>query len=186
MTAHNMPHEAATRRDGPTISTPRRWVRAIVSALVVATAGNLLHFAYEWSGGSRVVALFAAVNESTWEHLKLAFWPALLLTPAQRWLYGPLPGWAAATATRCLLPSVLIVCGFYGYTAVLGRHHLAADIALFVVAIFLGESAGHLLLDRPTSPRLRTAALIALVTATLAFSTFTYFPPDLFLFDDPH
>lgn len=57
--------------------------RSLVSAIVVIAVGSLLHFAWEWSGRSAVVAVFAATNESTWEHLKLAFWPALALAPLQ-------------------------------------------------------------------------------------------------------
>ena len=98
-----------------------KW-RAFLSALVVIFAGSLLHFAWEWSGRSTVVAVFAATNESTWEHLKLAFWPALALTPLQQTFYGSLPGWLPATAIRCLLPSLVIVVLFYGYTALLGGH----------------------------------------------------------------
>lgn len=59
-----------------------RW-RSFVSAIVGISAGSLLHFAWEWSGRSTVVAVFAATNQNTWEHLKLAFWPALVLTPLQ-------------------------------------------------------------------------------------------------------
>lgn len=185
MSSETIPREPMAGSDEPLTSRLRWWGGVIVSTLIVSTAGVLLHFAYEWSGGSQIVALFAAVNESTWEHLKLAFWPALLLTPVQRRLYGSRPGWTAAVAIRCLLPSVLIVCGFYGYTALLGTHHVAADIGLFVISIFLGETGGHLMLERPLSLRIRAALLFALVAATLAFSSFTYFPPANFLFKDP-
>ena len=46
-----------------------------LSALV---AGTLLHFVYEWFGGN-VWAVIGAVNESTWEHLKLLFFPVGIL-----------------------------------------------------------------------------------------------------------
>ncbi|MEM3021819.1 MAG: DUF6512 family protein, partial [Candidatus Caldarchaeum sp.] len=49
----------------------------------IVFAGSLLHFTYELSGGNMVVALFSAVNESVWEHLKLPFFPALALTVYQ-------------------------------------------------------------------------------------------------------
>ena len=39
--------------------------------LVIAALGALLHFLYELSGCNKVVAIFAAVNESTWEHIKI-------------------------------------------------------------------------------------------------------------------
>ena len=42
---------------------------AVIPLIVV---GSVLHFAYDWSGHHRVVAVFAAVNESYWEHIKIA------------------------------------------------------------------------------------------------------------------
>jgi hypothetical protein len=161
-----------------------RW-RSFVSAIVVISAGSLLHFAWEWSGRSTVVAVFAATNESTWEHLKLAFWPALALAPLQHKIYGACPGWLPATAIRCILPSLLIVALFYGYTALLGSHHLAADIAIFALAVFAGEIVGHAMLTREFGSRSRIGALGILVLATVLFSTLTFRLPDSFLFHEP-
>ena len=53
-----------------------------------AVLGTLDHFAYDWSGKSLPVGAFCAVNESTWEHMKLLFFPVLLFTAVQlclRW-----------------------------------------------------------------------------------------------------
>ena len=47
----------------------------IAGILFTAIAGTLLHFAYEYSMENPLVAMFAPVNESTWEHMKLLFWP---------------------------------------------------------------------------------------------------------------
>ena len=46
--------------------------------LFTGALGTLLHFVYEWSGGSALAACVSAVNESTWEHMKLLFFPMLL------------------------------------------------------------------------------------------------------------
>lgn len=46
--------------------------------LVIAALGALLHFLYELSGCNKVVAIFAAVNESTWEHIKICLTPTIL------------------------------------------------------------------------------------------------------------
>ncbi|HET8656803.1 MAG TPA: DUF6512 family protein [Longimicrobiaceae bacterium] len=161
-----------------------KW-RSFLSAIAVISAGSLLHFAWEWSGRSMVVAVFAATNESTWEHLKLAFWPALALTPLQHRIYGSLPGWLPATAVRCMLPSFVIVALFYGYTALLGRHYLAADLAIFACAIFAGEVLGHAMVTRDFGARARMGALGLLVLATVLFSTLTFRPPNSFLFHEP-
>src|SRR5690625_6613879 len=42
-------------------------------------AGSLLHFLFDWTGHNRVVAIFSAVNESYWEHIKIAVWPVAFL-----------------------------------------------------------------------------------------------------------
>ena len=166
------------------MSETLKW-RSFLSAIVVVSAGSLLHFAWGWSGRSTLVAVFAATNESTWEHLKLAFWPALALAPIQRMIYGSEPGWLPATAIRCVVPSFVIVALFYGYTAVTGTHHLAADLAIFAVAIFAGEVLGHAVLRHEFGAASRMGASGVLVLATLLFSTLTFRPPDCFLFHEP-
>ena len=50
--------------------------RYALAFLLTALAGTALHFAYDWCL-SPLVGLFAPVNESVWEHLKLLFWPFL-------------------------------------------------------------------------------------------------------------
>ena len=52
----------------------------VFSIIFVWFLGTLLHFAFEWSGNNLFVANFSSVNESTWEHLKLLFYPMLLTT----------------------------------------------------------------------------------------------------------
>ena len=57
----------------------------LAGALFTAAMGTLLHFVYDWSGGWGAAAAFSAVNESTWEHMKLLFFPmltfVLIITP---------------------------------------------------------------------------------------------------------
>ena len=50
----------------------------IFSAIFTIILGTLLHFTYEWSGNNAFVGAFSSINESTWEHLKLAFYPMLI------------------------------------------------------------------------------------------------------------
>lgn len=166
------------------MSEALKW-RSFLSAIVVISAGSLLHFAWEWSGRSTLVAVVAATSESTWEHLKLAFWPALALAPIQRAIYGSEPGWLPATAIRCVVPSFVIVVLFYGYTAVVGTHHLAADLTIFAFAIVAGELLGHAVLRHEFGAASRTGAGGILILATLLFSTLTFRPPDCVLFREP-
>jgi len=156
-----------------------------VSALIVLTVGSVLHFTWEWSGRNTFVAVFSATNESTWEHLKMAFWPAASLTPFHRWFYGQQPGFLPGTAVRCLLSPLLIVGLFHGYTAVLGTNYLALDIGIFAIAIFAAEWAGHRVLRHAFGKAVHIGAAILLVLAIAAFAALSFMPPENFLFQDP-
>ena len=51
--------------------------------LFTGALGVLPHFLYEWSGGNTLAAAFSAVNESTWEHMKLLFFPMFVFSVFQ-------------------------------------------------------------------------------------------------------
>ena len=100
--------------------------------LFTGVLGTLLHFVYEWSGGSALAAWFSAVNESTWEHMKLLFVPLFLFSLVQVCLLGRnYPNLPAVRALSALAGIVLIPVLFYTYTGVLGFHVVWADIAVF-------------------------------------------------------
>lgn len=94
---------------------------------VVFLAGSALHFAFDWSGYWKPLAIIAAVNESVWEHLKLAFWPSLLWALIGYAAFKP-NAWAfwSAKGYALLVAPVLIVVIFYGYTSILGRNYLSS------------------------------------------------------------
>jgi hypothetical protein len=64
----------------------------IISGVIFTfLAGTLLHFTYEWSGNNFWVGLFSPVNESTWEHMKLLFFPMLFYSIASGILLRLIP-----------------------------------------------------------------------------------------------
>ena len=50
-------------------------ITIIIGILAVWVSGSLFHFVYDWTGKNTFVGLFFPTNESTWEHMKLAFLP---------------------------------------------------------------------------------------------------------------
>ena len=50
----------------------------ILSTVFTIILGTILHYTYKWSNKNPLVGTFSAVNESTWEHLKLLYFPMLL------------------------------------------------------------------------------------------------------------
>ena len=97
---------------------------------------QLLHFVYDWSGGWGAAAAFSAVNESTWEHMKLLFFPMFLFSVVQVCCLGRnYPNFLAARGVSTVTGVALIPVLFYTYTGVLGRHLLWADIAVFYLSV---------------------------------------------------
>lgn len=158
------------------------WRRILLSTLIIAPMGTALHFAYQWTGRNAFAGIFAPLNESTWEHLKLAFWPMLLLAPVQRRIYGNPPGWLPATAIRTIAAPLLIIVLFHGYTAILGTHLLLLDIGVFVLSVFGGETFGHLVMKRRFSRRARAVAGVAIVLMAGSFVAYSLRAPPGVLF----
>ena len=50
----------------------------ILSTIFIIVLGTILHYTFNWSNKNPLVGTFSAVNESTWEHLKLLFFPMLI------------------------------------------------------------------------------------------------------------
>jgi hypothetical protein len=69
---------------------------AVLGFLFITATGMLLHFVYEWSGQRKWVALIGAVNESTWEHMKIAVIPAFVWSIVEILLFGNHPNFIAA------------------------------------------------------------------------------------------
>lgn len=163
--------------------TRSRW--EIAGLLLTLLAGNLLHFVYEWTGGSPVAAAFSAVNESTWEHMKLLAVPWLLWTAAE----------AIASGGDALLPRALgllagiaaIPVAFYTLRGVTGQSHHLVNILIFQIAVLLAFAVTRMARKsgRFQGRGWQLLGLAVLLTAGGLFLRWTYRTPHLPLFADP-
>jgi hypothetical protein len=132
------------------------------------------------------LALIAAVNESVWEHLKLGFWPALFYALIEyKYLRKPTNNFLFAKVTCLYLIPISITALFYLYTTFV-EDMLVADIAIFILAVVIGQVTGYCLLSRRKLPEcLRALTIVALAISVLVFALFTFFPIHLPIFRDP-
>jgi hypothetical protein len=150
--------------------------------------GSALHFTFELSGGNPVVGAFSAVNESVWEHLKLVFWPALLLMLIEYVrLRKAADNFALAKTVGVYLAIITIPILFYSYTAITGKSIFLIDISTFVVAVIIGQVSSYkLLTHKKLSENLNRISLGLLILLGVAFVLFTFYPPQLSVFMDPN
>ena len=108
----------------------------IKGILFVSIAGTLAHFVYEWSNNNYILGFFFPVNESTWEHMKLFFFPMLLFSV---WMNQKLkeeyPCVTGALLAGTLLGTFLIPVLFYTYSGILGKNVPVLDIATFFISV---------------------------------------------------
>lgn len=163
----------------------RLWNMA--GAAFALVTGTLLHFVYEWFGGN-FWASVGAVNESTWEHLKLLFFPVLFWWIVEYLFRGRGErGFFAVRILAVLAGMLFIVAGFYTYSGILGKNYAVVDISLFVLAVLLtfylvnryAEGASSL----PAAADGAALAVFILLAAGFVFFTFT--PPHIGIFLDP-
>ncbi len=154
--------------------------------VIIFLSGSVLHFLFAWLGRWPPAALISAVNESVWEHLKLAFWPGLIFGLIEfLFLRAKTKNfWVAKTYGLFTMPFFIVVV-FYGYTALTGSHILWLDIALFGLAVIAGQMISFALMVRqPFHPKARIVARVILVLMIVVFSLFSYVPPRWPLFRD--
>lgn len=148
--------------------------------------GTFLHFLYDLSGGKLWAAVISGVNESTWEHMKLLFFPMLIFGLA-RFFFAPRRKDLTCILLRSiLLGQILIPILFYTYNGAVGKSPDWVNIAIFFIAAFFAFRYQAVLFKKESAscpfPRLALALLFGIA---LLFVLFTFFPPELGLFRDP-
>ena len=153
---------------------------------VTSLGGTLLHFLYEWLGEARWIAPFSGVNESTWEHMKLLFWPMLIYAAVQSLFFRDRADFWCVKLRGTLLGLILIPVLFYTLDGVLGRSPDWLNIAIFFISAaiaYLYETrrfkSGTAACKSPS----RAVTLLSLIAAL--FVMFTFAAPELGIFRDP-
>ncbi len=153
---------------------------------VVSFLGTLLHFLYEWTGKSSLAALISGVNESTWEHMKLLFFPMLAFALAESRFFQKREDFWCVNLAGISLGLILIPVLFYTYNGILGRSPDWFNIAVFFISAAAAYYTQAKLFERHNKKCLpSTVCLIALCLIGAAFIFFTFFTPRLPIFEDP-
>ena len=162
------------------------FVLALWGFAITALLGTLLHYLYDWTGESVWVAPFSGVNESTFEHMKLLFWPMLLFALASFPLFGKRSDFWCVTLRAITLGLLLIPVLFYTYNGAVGKSPDWLNISFF----FLSAAGAYFYVWRRFQKaergcRLPWVAILLLIFISLFFVLFTFYPPKLGLFLDP-
>ena len=158
---------------------------SIIGAVFISVLGTLLHFTYNWFGNNPVIGAFSAVNESTWEHLKLLYFPTLIVTIIGAIYYkGHVPNYVCARLKGLLTAMFFTVTFFYTSMGVLGKNYAILNILTFYVAVIIGEIIVNRQIKLVKHCNRRKEWIVWGILL-VCFIIFTYNPPEIGLFKDP-
>ena len=149
--------------------------------------GTLLHFLYEWTNESKLVAPFSAINESTWEHMKLLFFPLFVFAIVESRFFKDRENFWCVKLVGTIAGLVLIPVLFYTYNGSLGKSPDWLNITIFFVSAAATFFLETKLFKRDLLKcRKPLVCFLALLGVGILFVIFTFMPPNLPIFKNPN
>ena len=158
----------------------------ILGLVFTSLLGVLLHFLYDWTDQSIIVAPFSAVNESIWEHMKLLFFPMFIFSLIEYKFIGKnCESCWCANLVGTITGVLLIPTIYYTYTGMLGVNADWFNIVIFFIAAGTAYYLRNLLLKNkivfcksPVTP------FVILCLIAVVFVVMTFVQPKIPLFQD--
>lgn len=165
------------------IGIKRSFFYIIMSILL----GVLWHYIYDWSNGNQFVGMFFPKNESTWEHLKLLFYPVLIISILEYILKRRRDGFIVSRTYGVFYGMAIIVILFYTYMGVVGIEYAPINIIIYIIGVFAAYGMSEKYYERRSSTfRSREIITILLILLmVIAFAVFSFYTPDINIFRVP-
>ncbi|MDO5490619.1 MAG: DUF6512 family protein [Bacteroidaceae bacterium] len=157
-----------------------------ISVVVIFSIGCLSHFLYDILKAPKALGIFTAINESTWEHIKIAVTPILLWGLVDGYIYGNNPNYFSAKLSSLLIVTFFIPFVFYSYTRISKKPILLVDIIIFLTAIILSQFAFCGIINLPAFSHFTVyISAIGVFAYFGAYMTLTLLPIKAPIFKDP-
>ncbi|NFO57274.1 hypothetical protein FDB39_10280 [Clostridium botulinum] len=118
----------------------------LLSIPFIVLLATLFHYTYKLSNNSLLVGIFTPINESIWEHLKLATYPTIIWYAMSNIIFKNIildwKKWFYTCTISMIIASIIIVVFYYTYTGALGIHSLVLDIFSLVLGVSIGQYIG--------------------------------------------
>ncbi len=153
---------------------------------LTALSGTLLHFLYDWTNESLLIAPFSGVNESTWEHMKLLYFPLFGFALIQSRFFKEYKNFWCVKLAGVATGLVLIPVLFYTCNGAFGKSPDWFNITIFFIAAavaFLLETRLFKNERLPCKKPWLAFGLLCLIG--VLFIVFTFITPRIPLFQDP-
>lgn len=116
---------------------------SILGFIFISVIGTLSHFVYGWLGENSIIGAFFSVNESSWEHLKMAIIPGCMWLVIEYIYLDKKDSFFKAKFFSFVTMMFLILSLFYGYKSIFKEEILLLDIIIFYVSIAVGQFVSY-------------------------------------------
>ena len=163
----------------------------IIGCIITILLGVLLHFAYDLFNENKLVGIFAPVNESTWEHLKLLFIPFSLFSIFFYFKYKDVySNIFLLTLISNILGMLSIVMLYYFSSNVLKINNLVSNISVYILGVVISFFVFYIgLTNKKFYDATSGLDMLGICALSLLFTLFilnTYFPFKNTLTKDPN
>lgn len=157
-----------------------------IGMVLISIVGTILHFTYELSKHNKFVAIFSAVNESTWEHIKICITPTFLWSLYDGYVNGINSNYLIGKSMCLLTIIILIPFLFYIYTAFTKRSILFVDVICFYITVICSNLVFNYFINIDALPFIYTYLCCILLFIEIgAYMFLTFNPLKNIIFEDP-
>lgn len=147
--------------------------------------GTILHFLFDWTNKNILIAPFSAVNESTWEHMKLLFFPMFIFALIQNIFFRDFNNFWCNKLIGNLAGLILIPVLFYTINGIFGKTPDFINIAIFFICAAIVFIIETYLFKNHHYCKSPFIAFLSICFIGLLFIIFTFLTPQIPLFQDP-
>lgn len=163
----------------------------LLSSIGAFVFASIFHFVYELFK-IPIIGVIFPINESIWEHLKLCFYPTILIWmlpwgefyprwhKKEAWFLPQLTGAAISIS----FSSCFVLSWYYTLLAGFQLSGIWVDLGLLFIGIFIGQCLGLHIVNHG-SGKCRFCSIIYLLIIAGVFGYFTFYPPNLPVFISP-
>lgn len=161
-------------------------ITGFIGSVVIVILGFIFHELYEFTGNNFIVGLLAPVNESKWEHWKIAFLPVLLTSLFEypyikdyvnNYIFAKAIGILAFFATTFGIIEL--------YELLIGEGDMWLHIISYIIGAIVSQIVSYYIMTKTKpSKELDQYGIIILIVIFVLFIVFTIKPPKTDYFRD--
>ena len=158
----------------------------ILSFLILSLLGSLTHFTHGWFKKGILLHMFSALNESTWEHMKMLVAPTILVGILQYiFLRDRYINIFNSILILMLVELITMPLLYETLKRLFKTVPFPITILIFFLSIIFGLLAEYLILSNGIVILTEIVSFILVVVIVGIFGIFSYYPPKISLLKDP-